>query len=147
MAEAELPDAHTVTVEVPSDVFAAAGECSESPAQWIDGAIQMRLDDRAAAQQAASQRRPGPWPGWETYSSAAGEVESLTYHGPEGMEVHYSRRGFSGNRPYWLGASSRPWMARTADGCLHTRDRKIRVFRSAEAARNALESQVSSDPI
>jgi hypothetical protein len=140
MAEVELPDRRVVTVEISLDAFAAAAECGESIAQWIDEAMQQRLDDRATAQRTAACWQPGPWPGWETFSSTVGNLEFLTYHGPGGVEIHYSSLGFSYDRSRWRGASSRPWMARTTDACLRTRDGKVRVFHTAEAARDALHA-------
>lgn len=140
MSESELSIGRTVTVELSPETVRAAVERGLSPAEWIEEALALRLEHHAAAKEAAARRVPGPWPGWQTATYTAGETEYLSYHGPEGTEIHYAANGHSYHRSPWRGRSSRPWMARTAEDCLRVKDGRVRVFATAEAARDALQS-------
>ena len=140
MSKPELSDKHTVTIELPSEAVNAAADRGLSLTEWVESAVWSRIEDEAAIRETAARRVPGPWPGWETSTYVAGQMEYLTYHGPEGAEIHYHEDGYSYHRSSWRGRSSRPWMARTEKSCLRSADGKIRVFSTAEAAKNALES-------
>lgn len=133
------PAGRTVTVELPPEAANAAADCGLSLAEWIEGAVALRLEHHAAAREAAAHRTPGPWPGWETATYTVGQREYLTYHGPGGAEIHYAEDGYSYHRSAWRGSSSRPWLARTGEHCLRSKDGRVRVFTTAEAARDALQ--------
>jgi hypothetical protein len=129
-----------VTVEIPPEAVNAAADCGLSLVEWVEGDVQSRLEHEAAARKATTRRAPGPWPGWKTATYTAGQREYLTYHGPGGVEIHYAEDGYSYHRSEWRGSSSRPWMARTEDDCLRSTNGRVRVFSTAEAAKDALQN-------
>lgn len=139
MNESEAPAGEAVTVELSPETVSAAAECGLSLADWIAEALALRLEHHAAAREAAARRTPGPWPGWQTATYTVGTTEYLSYHGPGGTEIHYAAGGYSYHRSPWLGRSSRPWMARTSGDCLRSKDGRVRVFTTAESARDALQ--------
>jgi hypothetical protein len=140
MSESELPAGHPITVELSPETVMAAAECGLSLAEWMAEALALRLEHHAAARKAAARRTPGPWPGWETATFTVGQREYRIFHGPGGAEIHYAEDGYAYHRSAWRATSSRPWMARTVEDCLRSKNGKVRVFATAEAARNALHS-------
>lgn len=140
MSKPELSAKHTVTIEIPPEAVNAAADRGLSLMEWVEGAVRSRLEAEVAAREATTRRAPGPWPGWETSTYTVGQREYLTYHGPGGAEIHHDENGYSHHRSEWRGSSSRPWMARTEEGCLRSTDGKVRVFSTADAAKHALQS-------
>ena len=133
-----LPDNRKMVIGISDEIIDAATESHESVAEWINGAVRLRLRHQAVAREAAAKRQPGPWPGWETTTYAIGRHSYVTHYGPADAEIHYSEFGFSDHRAPWQGASSRPWMARNREDCLRAADGKLRVFATADAARAAI---------
>ena len=140
MSKPESSAKCTVTVEIPREAVNAAADCGLSLMEWVEGAVQSRLEHKAAAREATARHAPGPWPGWETATYTVGQREYLTYHGPGGAQIHYDEDGYSCHRSEWRGSSTRPWMARTEEGCLRSTDGKVRVFSTADAAKDALQN-------